>query len=1148
MSTRFEALPLRVQHHINEVCDRFEAAWKEGPPPRLEDFLGEAVDAERLVLVQELIRVDVDYRKKRGEEPQAAEYLKRFPFVDQQWLTRLLPAARVAPVAAGPTAGHDSDRNLLFGIMSLQMDFISRDALIAAMHAWMLSKKKSLSAILVEQGALGADAQGLLEALVQKHLEVHNKDAQQSLAALGSLGSVQEELEQFADSDLKQSLSFVSARRRHRVDPEATAPQPSRPPAAAVLRYRKLRPHGEGGLGRVTVARDEELHREVALKEIKDKYADDPECRQRFVLEAEITSGLEHPGIVPVYGLGQYADGRPFYAMRFIKGESLRAAIDRFHDTAVGRRDPRQRRLVFRQLLACFIKVCEAVAYAHSRGVLHRDLKPDNIMLGKYGETLVVDWGLAKPVGRSRTAQDAGELTHRPPSSSNVSATQAGELIGTPAFMSPEQADGQLDRIGPRSDVYSLGATLYTLLTGESPLKAASMNDLMHKLKSGNIRLPRQVNKETPRGLEAICMKAMALRPDDRYGTALELAADIEHWLADEPVAAWQEPLWSRTMRWLRHHRPVVAGAVALLVTAVVALAVSTILVTAQQAHTEQARKKTLQSLELFTKVTEEQLVELPEMDKDLQHISDLLKEIDAGSTRDREIPLIHFRLAKAWKRLGSYDKAVEHYQQAIRQFTMLQANSGDNEHRYWLAICHNELGDTLRRRKSQDAKQEFDRALELQGELEAAFADEAKHRYEAARTYNNYGLWLIEHNKSDDADKQFQQAQGRLLKLTSASPATPAYQTDLAEVRINQGYLLEATEPDKSIRIYGEAIDILRNLEQTAPTNWKNQMLLALACNNRGQLLNRLANKEANKTLVRWSGSIIASLSSLAMPGAWVGAPCLFAAAIQDRRLSINAEQKHRDDAEKHLRQAIHLFAGLTINFPHQHEYWRGFGLSWYNLGELDWDSGKKKDAGKDWQRAETAWQKIADNPGYHQYKALYGYVRQNLAAECSARGEWGEARKHLEVAIRYLQDAWELTKENPWYPGGLGSQYRFLLDMLVKQGDNKEAARKTADFLKVFHAQPDELYLGASALADAARKAKSEAATSARADSYVSLLMMLLKDDSEPARALLQTVLAASQDDGSAFFFLRGCYPAFQELLQTAQPARDKQKTSPR
>src|SRR5262249_3359697 len=158
------------------------------------------------------------------------------------------------------------------------------------------------------------------------------------------------------------------------------------------------------------------------------------------------------------------------YAMRFVRGETLKDAIKRFHDADVPGRAPGERSLALRALLNRFIAVCNAVGYAHSRGILHRDLKPANVMLGRYGETLVVDWGLAKAVGRPDRAPNGDEPTLRP-SSGEGQATQLGAALGTPAFMSPEQAAGRLDLLGPASDIYSLGATLYCLLTGRAPFE-----------------------------------------------------------------------------------------------------------------------------------------------------------------------------------------------------------------------------------------------------------------------------------------------------------------------------------------------------------------------------------------------------------------------------------------------------------------------------------------------------------------------------------------------------------------------------------------------------------------------------------------------------------------------------------------------------
>src|SRR5262249_2419245 len=229
----------------------------------------------------------------------------------------------------------------------------------------------------------------------------------QSLAALGA---VPLELTGLADNDL-QGL---------RTGPERTS---------AACRYRTLHEHARGGLGLVYVAEDLELEREVALKEIKPDHAHDPSSRNRFLLEARVNGRLEHPGIVPVYGLGHYEDGRPFYAMRFIKGETLNEAIRHFHEADVPGRDPGERRLALRQLLGQFVAICNAVAYAHSRGVIHRDLKPANAMLGKFGETLLVDWGLAKVVGRPQQEETYAETTVRP-EGSNSTATQLGQAMG----------------------------------------------------------------------------------------------------------------------------------------------------------------------------------------------------------------------------------------------------------------------------------------------------------------------------------------------------------------------------------------------------------------------------------------------------------------------------------------------------------------------------------------------------------------------------------------------------------------------------------------------------------------------------------------------------------------------------------------------
>jgi tetratricopeptide (TPR) repeat protein/tRNA A-37 threonylcarbamoyl transferase component Bud32 len=468
-------------------------------------------------------------------------------------------------------ARDDPDRNLLYGILALQMDFLGRDDLVAAMNAWVLEKHKPLAEILLDRGAVEPGDAAVLEAMIARHLKKHGDDPRRSLAALSSIGSARRDLEAVPDADLQASLAHVSVAPRMDDDVMPTRDVTGEPTSTGG-RFRVLRFHAKGGLGQVSVALDSELGREVALKEIQDRHADQPASRARFRLEAEVTGGLEHPGIVPVYSLGHDPAGRPYYAMRFIRGDNLHEAIKRFHADDAPGRDPGERRVAFRALLGRFVDVCNAVAYAHSRGVLHRDLKPGNVMLGPYGETLVVDWGLAKLI--DRPAEAAGDdNTLRPKAASETGETVAGHRVGTPGYMSPEQAEGRLDRLGPASDVYSLGATLYPLLTGRPAFEGRDEGEILAKVLRGEFVPPRQVNPAVPPALESVCLKAMAPRPEDRYASPRELAGDIEHWLADEPVSAHREGWKDRAARWTRRHRAWVQTGVAALAVGLVAAA-----------------------------------------------------------------------------------------------------------------------------------------------------------------------------------------------------------------------------------------------------------------------------------------------------------------------------------------------------------------------------------------------------------------------------------------------------------------------------------------------------------------------------------------------------------------------------------------------
>ncbi len=500
-----------------------------------------------------------------------------------------------------------ADRHLLFGLLALQNGLIDQGQLMLAFQAWTRDKSQSLADHLEARGDLTDAKKALLYALAEVHLQTHGGDVEKSLAAIPANRSTRAGLAELREPEIEATLARVARNKNGHAteadddhDPDRTAGLSVGGSTCDGQRFRLLRPHARGGLGEVFVALDCELHREVALKQILEKHADDPVSRQRFVLEAEVTGGLEHPGIVPVYGLGTYGTGRPYYAMRFIKGDSLKEAIEKFHGEAIVgsavRTTPAKKTvrtadttgLELRRLLRRFLDVCNAIDYAHSRGVIHRDIKPANIILGKHGETLVVDWGLAKAVGRADPS--VGEQTIAP-SSSGSSETMPGSALGTPAYMSPEQALGDLDRLGPRSDVYSLGATLYCLLTGKPPLEGEDVGEILGKVQRGDFVPPRHLESSLDAALEAVCLKAMANQPGDRYPSCRALADDVERWMADEPVSAWAEPWTRKLLRWLTRHRTGVTGAAAAVLAGVVGL--SAVLAVQARANASLADKNT---------------------------------------------------------------------------------------------------------------------------------------------------------------------------------------------------------------------------------------------------------------------------------------------------------------------------------------------------------------------------------------------------------------------------------------------------------------------------------------------------------------------------------------------------------------------------
>ena len=575
----------------------------------------------------------------------------------------------------------NADRNLLVGIVALQMDFVTRDELISAMQSWMLAKDHPLGELLVERKLLVSGEREVIEALVDRHVSRHRGDHGESLSALAKSERTRSILKDLGEGEVDPKSDPAA---------DSSGPTVSMDPDAAIdtqfnwmaggQRFEIVRLHDQGGLGSVFVAHDLELNRSVALKMLRDEVSRDPQCRARFLMEAEITGNLEHPGIPPVHARGLGRDGLPYYAMRFVKGQNLKDALDAFHKSPGDRVDAGRRELEFQGFLRRFLTICETVSYAHSRGVLHRDLKPRNVLLGPFGETLVVDWGLAKPMGRRERTPASGE-TLRPASSSGVQATVAGARLGTPAYMSPEQAKGELDRLETRTDVYGLGATLYYILAGRAPFVDDDGAAIIAKVEKGHFTHPRQINPRVSRTLEAICLKAMALKPEDRYPNPKALADDIERYLADQPTVAYPEPALERAGRLIRRNKRLLAPAALLMIAAAAGLVWHDRGLAREKAHTEAALDQVAEQLTMtrsalttLLNVAGSQIASYPnsgELRSSLgKVVLDYYTQLDTKFPNNLDVRFglaqTHYLLGRLDQQSGASEDSLAHYQEGL--------------------------------------------------------------------------------------------------------------------------------------------------------------------------------------------------------------------------------------------------------------------------------------------------------------------------------------------------------------------------------------------------------------------------------------------------------------------------------------------------
>ncbi|HJT77030.1 MAG TPA: protein kinase, partial [Gemmataceae bacterium] len=576
--------------------------------------------------------------------------------------------------------------------------------------------------------------------------------------------------------------------------------------------YELLEEIGQGGMATVYRARQRSLGRTVAVKVVRAADGANRRDAERFRREAELAAHLDHPHIVPVYEVGEQ-DGYVYFSMKLIEGSSLADCLDRF--TA----DPR----AAAQLLTL---VARAVHHAHQRGVLHRDLKPANILLDGAGHPHVTDFGLARRV------------------EGDSSLTQSGALVGTPSYMAPEQTSGRQGEVTTAADVYGLGAVLYALLTGRPPFRADTAVDTLLLVREREPEPPRRINARVDRNLETVCLKCLAKEPGRRYGSAAELADDLDRWLAGKPVRARRAGPWERALKWVRR-RPALAGLLAVLALSMVALVVGLLwhngqLQEAAKREQWQAEKAARQRDEarravndMYTEVAEKWLAGEPGMTAvQREFLEKALRYYEALAWEEGEGPELLLERAKANGRMGVILTKLERRAEAeaahIRAITILEGTDFPGKVAE-LADEYSHLGTFfLRTTRYAEAESAFHRALALWGSLPADEAARPDVRFSRAIALSDLGATLTLGGRHADSKGYLQQGLLLVRGLVAEFPRDSRYHHLLGGMLNNYAMVTEEEAgPARARRYLDEAISNQEEAVRLAPHDANNRLFL---------------------------------------------------------------------------------------------------------------------------------------------------------------------------------------------------------------------------------------------------------------------------------------------------------------------------------